>query len=107
MGKDKKKEAERQRKLRLNKKTKTKRLEAFWAYAEQKNQSFLDEFLAFYEGKQDNKQDQNQETQQETRETPQQPLGQSSVNNADLDFLDDPGSLDFIDNIHLDFFNDF
>jgi hypothetical protein len=40
MGKDKKKEAERQRKIRLDKKTKTKRLEAFWAYAEKRIRRF-------------------------------------------------------------------
>jgi hypothetical protein len=109
MGKDKKKEAERQRKIRLNKKTKTKRLEAFWAYAEKKNPAFRNEFLASYEGEQSSNQEaqQEQETpQQETpqQETPQQSLELPWVNYPDLDFLNDPNSLDFIDNMNLDFF---
>jgi hypothetical protein len=116
MGKDRKKEAERQRKIRLNKKTGTKMLEAFWAYAEKKNPALRNEFLASYEGEQSSNQEARQEAQQEQetpqqetpqQETPQQSLELPSVNYPDLGlhFLNYPNSLDFIDNMNLDFFN--
>ena len=115
MGKDRKKEAERQRKIRLNKKTRTKMLEGFWAYAEKKNPALRNEFLASYEGEQSSNQEARQEAQQEQetpqqetpqQETPQQSLELPSVNYPDLglDFLNDPNSLDFINNMNLDFF---